>query len=100
MRNQFFYTRKEQVNGPEGETTLKEYRDSININKIIRSVEMEDGRILILMDDIHQRILEVPNINLKTNKMVGMKKETGTYQSEIYLTDPLDKETFFNLTKV
>jgi hypothetical protein len=76
MKNQFFYTRV------EGEKTL---RDSFNVNKAVRSLELEDGRTLVLLDDLHERSQEVPDIDLKTNKMKGVKRQRDTFQSEIYL---------------
>jgi hypothetical protein len=76
MTNQFFYTRK------EGD---KEYTDSFNVSKVIRTVQMDEGDLLVLMDDIHERAVETPNINPKTNKMVGITRKRDVYQSEIHL---------------
>jgi len=73
---QFFYTRK---------TDDKSYTDSFNLNKVIRSVEMEDNSLLILLDDMHERSENVPDIDMKTNKMKGYKRERKVYQSEITL---------------
>ena len=94
MQNQFFYTRKELVSGTPENPEFKEYRDSFNINKVIRTVTMDDGRLLVLLDDFHERTQEVPEINVKTNKMVGTKRQRDTYQSEIYLS-PEDSVRFF-----
>jgi len=96
MKNQFFYTRT--VKSPESEE-IKEYRESFNIDKVIRSVSLDDGRTLILLDDIHERSTEVPDINIKTNKMNGYKRERNTYQSEVFLDAP-DAFRFFNLTAI
>lgn len=74
--SQFFYTRK---------TDDKSYIDSFNLNKVIRSVEMEDNSLLILLDDMHERSENVPDIDMKTNKMKGYKRERKVYQSEITL---------------
>jgi len=74
--SQFFYTRK---------TNDKSYIDSFNLNKVIRSVEMEDNSLLILLDDMHERSENVPDIDMKTNKMKGYKRERKVYQSEITL---------------
>lgn len=87
MTNQFFYTRK------EGD---KEFTDSFNINKVIRTVGMEDDTLLVLLDDLHERVQQVPDINPKTNKMVGYKRERNTYQSEITLSKE-DAERFRNI---
>ena len=74
--NQFFYTRK------EGD---KEYTDSFNINKVIRTVQTGEDELLVLLDDIHERVVESPNINPKTNKMIGISRKRDVYQSEIHL---------------
>jgi hypothetical protein len=90
MTNQFFYTRK------EGE---KEFTDSFNINKVIRTVQMDEGDLLVLLDDIHERAVETPNINPKTNKMVGITRKRDVYQSEIHLTGD-DITRFKQLTSI
>jgi hypothetical protein len=77
IMSQFFYSRQ------DGEVTRT---DSFNLNKVIRSVEMENGEVLVLLDDMHERSENVPDIDLKTNKMKGMKRERKVYQSEIMLT--------------
>lgn len=90
MTNQFFYTRK------DGD---KEYTDSFNINKVIRTVQMDEGDLLVLLDDIHERVVETPNINPKTNKMVGISRKRDVYQSEIHLTGE-DIVRFKNTTNI
>ena len=62
MRNQFFFTRT------EGDKT---FRDSFNINKVIRSVQVDDNTLIVLLDDLHERVKEVPNINTHSNKVIG-----------------------------
>jgi hypothetical protein len=99
MQNQFFYTRKELVSGTPENPEFKEYRDSFNINKIVRTLTVEDGRLLILLDDLHERTQQVPDVDPKTNKMRGYKREKNTFQSEIYL-DPADVERFLKLTSI
>jgi hypothetical protein len=75
MTNQFFYTRK------EGE---KEFIDSFNVNKVIRSIAFDD-EIVILLDDIHERVEEVPTHNPKTGKVVGVQRKRDIFQSDIHL---------------
>lgn len=99
MQNQFFYTRKELVSGTPENPEFKEYRDSFNINKVVRSLTIEDGRLLILLDDLHERAQQVPDVDPKTNKMKGYKRERNTFQSEIYL-DPADAERFLKATSI
>ena len=91
MRNQFFYTRRDEAG--------KEVRDSFNINKAIRSLSNEDGSALVLLDDLHERAQEVPDIDLRTNKVKGVKRQKNTFQSEIQL-NPEDAARFFNLTNI
>ena len=98
MKNHFFYTRKEPIQGTDP-VEYKEYKDSINLNKVIRSVQMNDDTIVVLLDDMHERTTEVPNINVKTNKMIGTKKKVEVYQTEAYLYGE-DIERFRTLTNI
>jgi hypothetical protein len=90
MVNQFFYTRT------EGEKTFK---DSFNINKVVRSLTMEDGTTLVLIDDLHERAENVPDVDPKTGKMKGVKRMRNTFQSEIYLNAE-DAARFQKLTTI
>jgi hypothetical protein len=85
--SQFFY--KRTVEG-------KVYTDSFNTDKVIRTVELEDGKRVVILDDFHERVDEVPDINIKTNKMMGVKRQRNTYQSEITL-EVEDAERFKSL---
>jgi hypothetical protein len=98
MKNQFFYTRKEAIQDTDP-VEYKEYTDSINLNKVIRSVQMSDDSIVVLLDDMHERISEVHNINPKNNKVIGTKKKVDVYQTEAYLYGE-DIERFKNLTNI
>jgi hypothetical protein len=99
MKNQFFYTRKEISGGTPEAPEYKEFRDSFNVDKVIRSITLEDGRILVLFDDMHERAQEVPDVDPKTKKMKGMKRERNMYQTEIFL-DADDAQRFFELTSI
>ena len=98
MKNQFFYTRKEAIQDTDP-VEYKEYTDSINLNKVIRSVQMSDDSIVVLLDDMHERVSEVPNINPKNNKVIGTKKKVDVYQTEAYLSGE-DIERFKNITNI
>lgn len=101
MQSQFFYTRREAIPAKEGETIqYKEMEDSFNINKIVRSLSTDDSRLLILLDDLHERVQKVPEVNVKTNKIIGYKRERDTFQSEIYLEKQEDIERFKKLTSI
>jgi hypothetical protein len=82
--NQFYYTRKEPIEGTDP-VEYAEFTDSINVNKIIRSVQTSSDTIVVLLDDMHERVTEVPNINTKTNKVIGTKKKVEVFQTEAYL---------------
>jgi hypothetical protein len=86
---QFYYTRT------EGE---KKFTDSFNVEKVVRTVTMEDGKTLVLLDDLHERAAEVPVVDPKTGKYKGTRRERNTYQSEIYL-DVADAERYYNFSK-
>lgn len=93
MTTQFFYTRKELVSGDPENPVFKEFRDSFNVRKVIRTLGMDDGRLLVLLDDIHQRAQEVP-VHNKQGKITSYKRETNVFQSEIYL-EVEDVERFY-----
>jgi hypothetical protein len=96
--NQFFYTRKEPVQGTDP-LEFKEHLDSFNIEKVIRTIIVENGNRLVLLDDIHERSTEVPDVNPKNGQTRGFKRERNTYQTEIYLT-PADSERFVKLLNI
>jgi hypothetical protein len=83
--NLFFYTR--EVDG-------KIYTDSFNINKVVRSMQLEDNKVILVLDDIHERAEQVPDV--KNGKVVGSKRERNTFQTEITLTGE-DITKFHNL---
>ncbi len=85
--NLFFYTRN--VDG-------KIYTDSFNLNKVVRSMQVEDEKVILVLDDLHERSEPVPDIDPKTGKVKGQKRERNTYQTEITLTGE-DVKRFNNL---
>jgi hypothetical protein len=87
--NQFIYT---------ATIAEKEYKSSLNINKVIRSLSQEDGTLIVILDDFNDRVTQQPDIDLKTNKMRGYKNVRETVQSEIILNSK-DAERFFKLTE-
>lgn len=88
--NQFFYQRK---------SNDKTFTDSFNLNKVIRSVENEDDTFLVLLDDIHERPHDVPDMDMKSGKMKGMKRVRDIFQSEIVLNIE-DAARFKTLTEI
>ena len=85
--NLFFYTR--EVDG-------KIYTDSFNLNKVVRSMQVDDEKVVLVLDDLHERSENVPDIDPKTGKVKGQKRERNTYQTEITLTGA-DVARFNNL---
>jgi hypothetical protein len=96
--NQFFYTRKEPVQGTDP-LEFKEHLDSFNIEKVIRTIIVENGNRLVLLDDIHERSTEVPDVNPKNGQTRGYKRERNTYQTEVYLSLE-DSERFVKLMNI
>ena len=89
MSTLFFYTR--EVDG-------KIYTDSFNLNKVIRSMQVDDNKVILVLDDLHERSEPTPDIDPKTGKVKGQKRERNTYQTEITLTGE-DITRFHNLNK-
>jgi hypothetical protein len=87
MSNLFFYTRK---------VDDKTYTDSFNLNKVIRSMQVDDNKVILVLDDIHERPEDVPEV--KNGKMVGQKRVRNVFQTEISLFDE-DATRFNNLNK-
>lgn len=96
--NQFFYTRKEPVQGTDP-LEFKEHLDSFNIEKVIRTIIVENGNRLVLLDDIHERAMDIPQYDMKTGKPKGVKRERNTYQTEVYLS-PEDSERFVKAVNI
>lgn len=84
--NQFFYKEGENWN-------------SFNPDKVIRTVTMEDKSLLVLLDDIHERAVETPTINTKTNRVTGVTRKRDVFQSEILLRGE-DIERFRKATDI
>jgi hypothetical protein len=84
----FFYTRQSE----DG----KVYTDSFNLNKVVRSVQVDDNKVLVLLDDAHDRSEDVPDVDPKTGKTRGVKRQRNTYSTEITLVDE-DVTRFNNL---
>ena len=99
MKNQFFYTRRELKSGTPENPVYNVFRDSFNINLVIRTVAIADGRLLVLLNDIHERAQEIPEVDVRTNKVKGVKRQRNTFQSEIYL-EPEDVERFYAATNL
>ena len=87
--NLFFYTR--EVDG-------KIYTDSFNLNKVIRSMQVDDNKVILVLDDLHERSEDAPDVDPKTGKVRGQKRQRNSYQTEITLLDE-NAIKFNNLNK-
>lgn len=84
----FFFTRQVD-NG-------KAYTECFNLDKMIRSMQISEDELLILFDDYYERSEEVPDVDPKSGRVRGTKRERHTYQTEIRLHGE-DIERFNNL---
>lgn len=98
MRNQFFYTDKVKLPVTEegAEPEFQEKRNSFNMDKVIRTLTMDNGQLLVLLDDMHERVQEIPTMK---NGRKTIIKEKQVFQSEIFLTKE-DSDRFFELTNI
>lgn len=95
----FFYSRKIDIpETPEHPAGEKTFTDSFNLDKVIRSVQLNDNEVIVLLDDIHERSENVPDVNSKTRQVVGTKRERNVFQTEIHIFDE-DAIKFNNLAK-
>lgn len=97
MKNQFIYSVEHNI-GTEEKPEFKTFKASLNVEKVIRTLEQKDT-LIVLLDDFNERVMEVPDIDLKTNKIKGIKRVREMVQSEIILNAE-DKERFFKLTNI
>lgn len=90
MRNQFFYTMEYQVTPTaktvaNNEPNIKKVMASFNIEKVIRSVETEDGKLIVILDDFHEEKKQA--IRHNANGKPVPYTETQMLQSEIHLNE-------------
>ena len=90
MNNQFIYT---------ATIADKEFKASLNLNKVIRTLTNEDETLIVILDDFNERVTQQPDIDIKTNKMKGYKNVRETVQSEITLNKE-DAERFIKLFEI
>lgn len=95
MRNQFFYTMEYQVAPTDPslgkEPITKRMMASFNMDKVIRSVETEEGKLVVILDDFHEEKKQAVKLNANGKPVPYV--ETQMLQSEITLNIE-DKERF------
>lgn len=102
MKNQFFYTIKHTVaNGAptraNDESIEQTFTASFNLDKVIRSMELPDGNLVVILDDFHTEMRQ--SVSKNPNGKDVLKVTPTTMQSEIML-NPIDKQRFIELTNV
>jgi hypothetical protein len=104
MKNQFFYTIVHTIannapNRANDEPIETRTIASFNMDKVIRSMEIPSGELIVILDDFHNEVQQNNTVNPNTNKLIIGKKETVVVQSEIKLSVE-DKGRFFSLTNI
>jgi len=102
MKNQFFYTVKQTIApGAPGRANTEPIEvmqiASFNMKKVIRSLELSDGTLVIILDDFH--VEQRQSVNNNANGKPIVKMEPVTVQSEIILSKE-DKERFMRVSAV
>lgn len=92
------------VIGTDGYTKI--VLDSFDVERVVRSITMDDGSLLVLLDDLHERWETKPKTHPKTGAPVFDKKGQmifervkETFQSEINLQKD-DAAEFLSLTSI
>ena len=73
-------------------------KESFNINLVTRSGYNQFGQFVVLLNDMHEGVQQVPVTN-KKGTITGYKNEKVTLQSEIPLNEE-DIERFIETTQV
>lgn len=97
-KNQFIYTAQRNV-GTAETPEIVEFQASFNIQKVIRTLSNNKEQLIVLLDDFNERVMQVPDVDVKTNKVKGLKNVREIVQSEIFLNEA-DKIRFFKLTSI
>ena len=87
MKNQFVYTREVQLSPtdehPDGEKVT--IQETFNITKVLRTYQPAPEVLVVVLDDLHERVEERPATN-KSGKITGVKNVKVWHQSEIQLS--------------
>lgn len=100
MRNQFFYTLEYTATPKAGDAAgavpvQVRRMASFNIEKVIRSVETEDDKLIVILDDFHEETRQIMTHNINGKPVPKMEKQM--LQSEIHLNAE-DKDRFRMIT--
>jgi hypothetical protein len=90
--------------GTDGYTNI--VLDSFDVERVVRSITMDDGGLLVLLDDLHERFETQPQTHPKTGAPKFDKKGQmmferlkNTFQSEIQLNSE-DAKDFYKLVAI
>jgi len=102
MKNQFFYTMEYTVTPKSGDAAgaapvIMRRMASFNIDKVIRSVETEDGKLIVILDDFHEEKKQALKHNANGKPIAYV--DTQMLQSEIHLLEE-DKIRFRKATSM
>ena len=92
MRNQFYYTVVQ-----EGKEEVAKVTASFAIDKVIRTIEYEPGKTVVLLDDFHEEQGKRPVQGQKGKITMATFKET--VYSSIYLSEE-DSKRYRSLTEI
>lgn len=114
-KNQFVYKREIEVPEMKEDTEkgiigtdpyTRIVFDSFNINNVIRAVTMDDDKLLVLLDDLHEHYENKAKVHPKTGKpkfdrkgQMIFERVKETFQSEIYLSKKEAKK-YLKLTSI
>lgn len=114
VKNQFVYKREVEVPPVQEDTEkgivgadgyTKVVYDSFNIDNVLRTRTLDDGSLIVLLDDFHERNQEIPKTNAAGQPVFNRKGKMqtklvkDTFQSEILLSEKEGK-TFLKLTAI
>ena len=102
MGKQFFYTRKQVMPAPKDsdkEILIKECIDSFDVDEVLRTVENEDGSLLVALKDGHEESRPVGREPSKNGKEGALIKARIWVQSQIEL-EGVDVARFREVSKV
>lgn len=85
MNNKLFVYKRVKPFGHEKDFGSREYYDAFNVDLVIRTITFEDETVLVLLNDTHERLSEVPMTN-KSGVITGYKNQKVTSQTEIVLS--------------
>lgn len=99
----FFYNRVEktpvQKESGKMEIEVKVFRDSFNLNHVLRTMSVEQGdnkALVVVMNDVHEEYMPIPVKKDKSGKDVVEQRKVP-YNTQIAIEDENDIKRFFEL---